>query len=52
MLKLEIDEGVTEKVLGHVLTGTKANYNKHDYLKEQLAAYDVWLGHLDSLIAT
>ena len=50
MLKLEIDEGVTEKVLGHVLTGTKANYNKHDYLKEQLAAYDVWLGHLDSLM--
>lgn len=49
MLKLKIDEGVTEKVLGHTLKGTDANYNKHNYLDEQLAAYDKWLGHLNGL---
>jgi len=49
MVRLNIDEGVTEKVLGHVQQGTNANYNRHDYLVEQLAAYDVWITHLNSL---
>lgn len=49
MLALRIDEGVTEKIIGHVQQGTKANYNKHDYLVEQLEAYDKWINHLDGL---
>ncbi len=33
---------VTEKVLGHSLGGILAVYNKHDWLTEQLEAYELW----------
>jgi integrase len=33
---------VTEKMLGHVLGGVMAVYNKHDWLDEQAAAYQQW----------
>jgi integrase len=33
---------VTEKMLGHVLGGVMAVYNKHDWLDEQAAAYQMW----------
>lgn len=33
---------VTEKMLGHVLGGVFAVYNKHDWLEEQAQAYDTW----------
>ncbi|GAB1102413.1 MAG: site-specific integrase [Shewanella algae] len=33
---------VTEKMLGHVLGGVMAVYNKHDWLDEQTKAYEMW----------
>lgn len=33
---------VTEKMLGHVLQGVMAAYNKHDWLSEQAIAYEKW----------
>ncbi len=33
---------VTEKMLGHSLGGILAVYNKHDWLKEQRKAYELW----------
>ncbi len=33
---------VTEKMLGHVLGGVMAVYNKHDWLDEQAKAYALW----------
>ncbi|GGY88035.1 integrase [Shewanella fodinae] len=33
---------VTEKMLGHVLGGVMAVYNKHDWLEEQSKAYQLW----------
>ncbi len=33
---------VTEKMLGHVLGGVMAVYNKHDWLSEQEKAYALW----------
>jgi integrase len=37
---------VTEKMLGHVLGGVMAVYNKHDWLDEQAAAYQIWTERL------
>lgn len=33
---------VTEKMLGHELGGVMAVYNKHDWIEEQRAAYELW----------
>lgn len=33
---------VTEKMLGHVLQGVMAVYNKHDWLEDQRSAYKLW----------
>lgn len=33
---------ITEKILGHKLKGTMAHYNKADYLKQQLQAYELY----------
>lgn len=33
---------VTEKMLGHELTGVMAVYNKHDWLDEQKEAYELY----------
>lgn len=41
----EIDvkwDPVCEKILGHKLRGTKAHYNKADYLSQQLEAYNLY----------
>jgi len=46
---LGVDFEVAEKLLSHVSVGSMKNYNKYSFLKEQLAAYDVWIGHLDGL---
>ena len=37
---------VTEKMLGHVMQGVMAVYNKHDWLTEQREAYELY----DSMI--
>lgn len=47
---LGIAPHIPEKMLGHKMSGVMAIYNKHDYLKEQLHAYNIWLDHLDLLI--
>ncbi|MBO9492059.1 integrase family protein [Endozoicomonas sp. G2_1] len=49
MAKLGIDDVVTEKILGHKLKGIKGNYQKHDYIAEQLEAYNTWINYLDGL---
>lgn len=33
---------VTEKMLGHELGGVMAVYNKHDWINDQLEAYELW----------
>ncbi|MEQ3454057.1 tyrosine-type recombinase/integrase [Pseudoalteromonas sp. Cnat2-41] len=33
---------VTEKMLGHSMRGVMAIYNKHDWIKEQRAGYDMY----------
>lgn len=38
----EVEVYVTEKILGHVLEGTLAVYNKSDWLKQQHKAYQLW----------
>ncbi len=40
--ELGIMPHVTEKMLGHILTGVMAVYNKHDWLEEQRKAYELW----------
>ncbi|NQY36752.1 MAG: tyrosine-type recombinase/integrase [Alteromonadaceae bacterium] len=41
---------VTEKMLGHVLRGVMGIYNKHDWIKEQLEAYDLYWGLITEAI--
>jgi len=38
----EVLPHVTEKMLGHELGGIMAVYNKHDWIDEQLKAYELW----------
>lgn len=38
----KVELHVTEKMLGHSLGGILAVYNKHDWLEEQRAAYELW----------
>lgn len=38
----EVLPHVTEKMLGHELGGVMAVYNKHDWIDEQLIAYELW----------
>lgn len=35
---------ITETMLGHTLSGIMAVYNKHDWLADQLEAYESWWG--------
>jgi integrase len=50
MRNLGVERDVTEKILGHVQKGVDGNYDLHGYLDEQLAAYTLWIDHLDGLI--
>jgi integrase len=47
--KLGVNEGVSEKMLGHVLQGVLANYNHHDYLEEMKEAYRIWFYKLEKV---
>lgn len=49
MAELGVLPHVTEKIIGHKMQGVMAIYNKHDYLADQLIAYELWLKHLDNL---
>lgn len=40
--EMEVPPHVTEKMLGHVLGGVMAVYNKHEWLNEQAQAYAKW----------
>lgn len=46
---LKVNEGVSEKMLGHVLQGVLANYNHHDYIDEMKEAYRVWFYRLENI---
>ena len=49
MAALGVPDFVAEKVIGHVLDGILAVYNRHDYMRERRAALEAWGEHLDSL---
>lgn len=40
--ELDVMPHVTEKMLGHELSGIMAVYNKHDWLEDQRKAYTLW----------
>ena len=40
--ELDVMPHVTEKMLGHELGGVMRVYNKHDWLDDQRAAYELW----------
>ncbi|MBL0581640.1 tyrosine-type recombinase/integrase [Aeromonas caviae] len=40
--ELGVSPHVTETMLGHALLGVMAVYNKHDWLEDQRAAYELW----------
>lgn len=42
----------TEKMLGHVLGGVMAVYNKHDWLDEQTVAYQLWTERLKLAVSS
>lgn len=46
----EIDDGISEKILGHKITGVKAHYELSPMIKQQMKAYNVWMEHLNSLL--
>ncbi|WP_340678515.1 integrase arm-type DNA-binding domain-containing protein [Paraglaciecola sp.] len=49
--EIEVMPHVTEKMLGHVLGGVMGVYNKHDWLKEQLAGYNLWAELIENEIS-
>lgn len=40
--ELGVSPHITETMLGHALLGVMAVYNKHDWLEDQRAAYELW----------
>lgn len=40
--ELGVAPHITETMLGHALLGVMAVYNKHDWLEDQRAAYELW----------
>ncbi|WP_347252943.1 tyrosine-type recombinase/integrase [Leminorella grimontii] len=48
MAKLGVAPHVSEKILGHKLTGMLAVYDQHDYVEEQQKAADLWAGHVQA----
>ncbi|WP_414146914.1 tyrosine-type recombinase/integrase [Erwinia sp. BNK-24-b] len=42
MAELGVAPHVSEKILGHKLAGMLAVYDQHDYIKEQIAAAELW----------
>ncbi|MBQ4848815.1 site-specific integrase [Pseudoalteromonas sp. MMG012] len=51
LIELEIPPHVTEKMLGHKMRGVMAIYNKHDYMKEQAHAYEIYWQKINEAIA-
>ncbi len=52
MAKLGVAPHVSEKILGHKLTGMLAVYDQHDYVEEQKEAADLWACHIQSCSAS
>lgn len=46
MLEAGVLPHVAEKMLGHLLGGVMAVYNKHDWLDDQTEAYEQWTNKL------
>jgi hypothetical protein len=46
MLEAGVLPQVTEKMLGYLLGGVMAVYNKHDWLDDQAEAYEKWTNKL------
>ncbi len=50
MAELGVPPHVSEKVLGHKLSGVLAIYDQHGYVKEQQEALDLLAGHVQSCV--
>jgi integrase len=50
MAELKIEDRVAEAVLGHVIPGVEARYNKHHYLTEKTEALAKLAAHVDRLV--
>ncbi|OCQ23409.1 integrase [Pseudoalteromonas luteoviolacea] len=48
----EVLPHVTEKMLGHAMRGVMAVYNKHDYLKDQAVAYELYWKKVEDAIVS
>jgi len=48
---LGVSSDIAERVLGHVLPGVRAVYDRHDYLNEKRDALERWGAHLTKVIA-
>jgi len=42
MAEMGVMPHVSEKILGHKLSGMLAVYDQHDYIKEQIEAAEMW----------
>jgi len=47
--RLGVAADIAERVLGHVIPGVRAVYDRHEYLPEKRAALDRWAAHLAGL---
>lgn len=41
---------ISEKILGHKLSGVLAVYDQHEYIKEQIEALNLWANHIQSCV--
>lgn len=51
MSEMGIPHHVSEKILGHKLTGMLAVYDQHEYIREQQEAADLWAAKIQSCAA-
>lgn len=51
MSEMGIEHHVSEKILGHKLTGMLAVYDQHEYIREQQEAADLWAAKIHSCAA-
>ena len=47
--RLQIDQLIIDRVLGHSPSALRATYNQHEYLSEKYLALSAWSGSLESL---
>ena len=51
MAEIGVAPHVSEKILGHKLTGMLAVYDQYDYIPEQQAAAELWADKIQACVA-